>query len=91
MSTSSNEKIKKKGIKKFIDVSKFEEIINVLPFYNSIDKLQSIGKISKIVGDNMMTDSIKNIELENRNALLQNGLETMAFTWPLSFRSHLGL
>src|SRR5271156_6512496 len=36
--------------------------------YNSIDKLQSIGKISKIVGDNMMTDSIKNIELENRKA-----------------------
>jgi hypothetical protein len=68
MSTYSNEKIKKKGIQKFIDVSKFEEIINVLPFYNSIDKLQSIGKISKIVGDNMMTDSIKNIELENRKA-----------------------
>ena len=64
MSTSSNEKIKKKGIQKFIDVSKFEEIINVLPFfyYTRIDKLQSIGKISKIVGDNMMTDSIKNIE-----------------------------
>jgi hypothetical protein len=68
MPTSSNEKIKKKGIQKFIDVSKFEEIINVLPFYNSIDKLQSIGKISKNVGDNMRTDSIKNIELENRNA-----------------------
>ena len=68
MPTSSNEKIKKKGIQRFIDVSKFEEIINVLPFYNSIDKLQSIGKISKIVGDNLMTDSIKNIELENRNA-----------------------
>jgi hypothetical protein len=65
---TSNEKIKKKGIQKFIDVSKFEEIINVLPFYNSIDKLKSIGKISKNVGDNMMTDSIKNIELENRNA-----------------------
>jgi hypothetical protein len=68
MPTSSNEKIKKKGIQRFINVSKFEEIINVLPFYNSIDKLQSIGKISKIVGDTLMTDSIKNIELENRNA-----------------------
>ena len=67
MPTSSNEKIKKKS--KIIDVSKFEEIINVLPFYNSIDKLQSIGKISKIMGDNLMTDCIKNIELENRNAV----------------------
>ena len=69
MPTSSNENIKKKGLSKIIDVSKFEEIINVLPFYNSIDKLQSIGKISKIVGDNLMTDCIKNIELENRNAV----------------------
>jgi hypothetical protein len=68
MPTSANEKIKKKGIQKFIDVSKIEEIIKVLPLYNSIDKLQSIGKISQIVGDNFMTDSIKNIELENRNA-----------------------
>jgi hypothetical protein len=69
MPTSSNEKIKKKGIQKLIDVSKFEEIINVLPFYNSIDKLQSIGKISKIGGDNFMTDCFKNIDLENRNAV----------------------
>jgi hypothetical protein len=74
MPTSSNEKIKKKGLSKIIDVSKFEDIINVLPFYNSIDKLQSIGKISKTVGDNLMTDCIKNIELDNRNAVNINAV-----------------
>jgi len=37
--------IKKKGLSKIIDVSKFENIISVLPKYESIDKLHSIGKI----------------------------------------------
>ena len=40
--------IKKRGLGKIIDVSKFENIISVLPNYDSIDKLHSIGKIGQI-------------------------------------------
>ena len=39
--------IKQRGMSKFIDVSKFEKIISVLPNYDSIDKLHSIGKIAE--------------------------------------------
>jgi hypothetical protein len=39
--------IKKRGLGKIIDVSKFEKIISVLPDYDSIDKLDSIGKIAQ--------------------------------------------
>lgn len=39
--------IKKRGLGKIIDVSKFEKIISVLPNYDSIDKLHSIGKIAQ--------------------------------------------
>jgi len=41
--------IKKRGLGKIIDVSKFEKIISVLlrTNYDSIDKLHSIGKIAE--------------------------------------------
>lgn len=39
--------IKQRGMSKLIDVSKFEKIISVLPNYDSIDKLHSIGKIAE--------------------------------------------
>ena len=39
--------IKNKELSKIIDISNFENIISVLPKYDSIDKLHSIGKIEE--------------------------------------------
>jgi hypothetical protein len=43
-----SERIKKRGLVKLIDVSKFDKIISALPNYNSIDNLDSIVKIGQI-------------------------------------------
>jgi len=38
--------IKKQGLGKLIDVSNFENIINILPNFYSIEKLHSIDKVA---------------------------------------------
>lgn len=46
MPLSYSDYIKKQGLGKFIDVSNFENIINILPNFDSIEKLHSIGKVA---------------------------------------------
>jgi hypothetical protein len=63
MPMSYSDYIKKRGIGKFIDVSKFDKIISVLPNYESIDKLHSIGKVGPI-GEVGVIEESESIEVD---------------------------
>ena len=59
--------IKQRGLSKYRDVSKFDKFISVLPnYYDSIDKLHSIGKIA----DNSMKIWIRAIRCLSRRPSL---------------------
>ena len=73
MPMSYSEYIKKRGLVKFIDVSKFDQIISILPNYNSIDKLDSIGKIGEM-GKNGVHGEIDRIEDKEGNMNIGTGL-----------------
>lgn len=67
--------IKKRGLDKLIDINKFNNIISLLPNYNSVDLLSTIDelnndRLSSLYND--ITNYINNFNKANNNVMIKN-------------------
>jgi hypothetical protein len=78
------------GIGKLIDVSIFNKIISVLPNYDSIDNLNSIGKITKILDlDQGVKFDSDTIAIEDDQGKLNNGFAVEKREHPVKVKAEV--